>query len=120
MKVSPSRCFSRSSFFPKNLAITRLWCDCCGCRQGFTHACFSESCVFQTRIAVVERDTAIESFADLNSRASEAEAARLWRDLQTPSVPLHHVVVADDAVMREAADALEIFRSAAPGFGGLA
>ena len=67
--------------------------------------------MFQTLIAVVERDTAIETFADLDFGAREAEAARLWRDLQSPSVPLHHVVVADDALVREAADALEIFRS---------
>lgn len=59
------------------------------------------------------------SFADLDSRTGEAEAARLWRDLQAPSVPLHHVVVTDDASMREAADALEIFRRPAQGFGGL-
>jgi hypothetical protein len=76
--------------------------------------------VFQTRIAVVERDAAIERFADLNFRASEAETARLWRDLQPPSVPLHDVVVADDAFVREAADAFEMFRSRAPGLGCLA
>src|SRR6516225_6457215 len=76
--------------------------------------------MFQTGIAVVERDAAIETFADLDFGAREAEAARLWRDLQSPSVPLHHVVVADDALVREAADALEMFRSRAPSFSRLA
>ena len=76
--------------------------------------------MFQTRIAVVERDAAIESFADLNFGAREVETARLWRDLQPAPVPLHHVVVADDALVCEAADALEIFRSRAPSFGRLA
>ena len=71
--------------------------------------------MFQARVAVVERNTAIESFADLDFCTSEAEAARLWGDLQAPSAPLHHVVVADHPLMREAADPLEIFRSPAPG-----
>lgn len=75
--------------------------------------------MFQACIAVVERDTAIEGFADLNFRASEAEAARLGRDLQPLAVPLHHVVVADDAFLYKAADTFEIFRSWAPGFDGL-
>src|SRR5262244_953418 len=86
----------------------------------FYPCCFSEGRVFQTCIAVVERDAAIESFADLNFGAREVETARLWGDLQSPSVPLHHVVVANDALVRETADALEIFRSRAPGFGRLA
>ena len=76
--------------------------------------------MFQTGFVVVERDAAIDSFADLNFGTSEAETARMWRDLRPPSVPLHHVVVADDALVREAADALEIFRNRTPGFSRVA
>ena len=59
-------------------------------------------------VAVVERDAAVERLMDLNFRSSEAEAARLRVNLQPAAVPLHDVVVADDAFVGEAADAFEI------------
>ena len=46
----------------------------------------------------------------------EAEALRLGRDLETASIPLHDVVVADAALVMKAADAVEIFGSGTPGF----
>lgn len=52
--------------------------------------------------------------------SSEAEAFGLGRDLETASLPLHDVVVADGALVQEAADASEILWSGAPGFFGLA
>ena len=52
--------------------------------------------------------------------SSEAEAFGLGRDLETASLPLHDVVVADGALVQEAADATEILWSGAPGFFGLA
>jgi len=41
-------------------------------------------------------------------------------NLQPLAVPLHDIVVADDAFVREAADAFEILRGRAPGFFGMA
>ena len=76
--------------------------------------------VFQAGIAVVERDAAIERLVELDFGPGEAEAAVLWWDLEAPAFPLHHVVVADDAFVPERADALEVFWSRAPGFGGVA
>ena len=66
-------------------------------------------------IAIVERDTAIESLMDLDFGSGEAEAAGLGMNLQPAAVPLHNVIVADDAFMGEATDAFEILRSRAPG-----
>ena len=66
-------------------------------------------------IAVVERDPAIESLMDLHGGSGKAEAAGLRMNLQPLAPPLHDVVVADDALVSEAADAIEIFRSRAPG-----
>ena len=71
-------------------------------------------------VAVVERDAAVERLMDLNFRSSEAEAARLRVNLQPAAVPLHDVVVADDAFVGEAADAFEIAGGRAPGLFGLA
>ena len=71
--------------------------------------------MFQTGIAVVERDPSIESLIELDFCSREAEAPVLRRDLQAVPVPLHDVVVADDAFVRKAADAVEILRSRAPG-----
>jgi len=36
---------------------------------------------------------------DLDFGSGETEAARLWMDLQSPAVPLHNIIVADDAFM---------------------
>ena len=66
-------------------------------------------------IAIVERDTAIESLMDLDFGSGETEAAGLGMKLQPAAVPLHNVIVADDAFMGEATDAFEVFRSRAPG-----
>ena len=76
--------------------------------------------MFQPGVAVVERDPAIESLIELYLGSRKAETAVLRRDLKAASVPLHDVVVADDAFMREAADALEIVGGGPPSFGGLA
>ena len=70
--------------------------------------------MFQTGVAVVERDAAIESLIELDFGSRKAEAAGLLGDLKALAFPLHDVVVADDAFVNEAADALEILRSGAP------
>jgi hypothetical protein len=74
--------------------------------------------MMEPSVAVVERDAAVESLIDLHFGSSETVATRLRVDLEAAAVPLHNVVVADDAFVGEAADALEIFRSRAPGLGG--
>ena len=51
----------------------------------------------------------------LDFGSGKAEALALLGDLEALAVPLHDVVVADDAFVDEAADAVEIFRSRAPG-----
>ena len=66
-------------------------------------------------VAVVERDPAIEGLTNLDFGSGETEAAGLRMDLQPAAVPLHNVIVADDAFMGEATDAFEVFRSRAPG-----
>src|SRR5260370_5997947 len=76
--------------------------------------------VFQASLAIVERDPAIKSLVQLDFCAREGEAAVLGRDLEAAALPLHDVVVADDAFVPERADALELIRSGAPGFGGVA
>ena len=78
------------------------------------------ACVFQAGIAVVERDPAIESLVELNFCSGEAEASVLGWDLEAASLPLHHVVVADDAFVQERADAVELRGSEAPGWGSIA
>ena len=76
--------------------------------------------VFEARVAVVERDPAIESLIELDFCASEAEAAVLGRDLEPAALPLHDVVVADDAFVQERADAVGSVGGGTPGFGGVA
>src|SRR5271170_7050495 len=76
--------------------------------------------MFQTGIAVIERDAAIEGLIDLDPGSRKAKAPVLRRDLEEATVPLHDVVVADDAFVAEGADALEIAGSGAPSFGGCA
>src|SRR5713226_7424935 len=70
--------------------------------------------MFQAGVAIVERDAPVESLIDLHFGTGEAEAARLLGDLEAAALPLHDVVVADDALMHEAADAVETFRSRTP------
>src|ERR1700693_4155922 len=67
-------------------------------------------------IAVIDGDLSFERFHELNSGPSEAEAVWLGRDLETASVPLHDIVVADAALVMEAADAVQIFGSGTPSF----
>jgi len=52
---------------------------------------------------------------DLDGGSGKTKASGLRMDLQPLAVPLHDVVLADDALVSEAADAFEIFRSRAPG-----
>ena len=66
-------------------------------------------------ICVIDRNLSFERFIELHFGPGEAEALRLGRDLETASVPLHDVVVADDAFVMEAADAVEVFGSGTPG-----
>src|SRR2546423_2222284 len=47
-------------------------------------------------------------------RPGEAEALGLARDLETAALPLHDVVIADDALVDQAADTAEIFGGGAP------
>lgn len=76
--------------------------------------------MLEPSIAIVERDAAVEGAMDLYFGAGETEAARLGMNLQPLTVPLHNVVVADDALVGEAADAFEILRSRAPSLFGIA
>jgi hypothetical protein len=70
--------------------------------------------VLQAGVAVVERDASVERLIDVDLRTRKAEALALLRDLEALSFPLHDVVVTDDALVNEAADAIQIFRRGAP------
>ena len=72
--------------------------------------------VLEACVAVVERDTAIEGVADLDLGAGKTKATRLGMNLQAPAIPLHDVVVADNAFVSEAANALQILWRRAPRF----
>ncbi len=65
--------------------------------------------VLQASVAVIEGNAPIESLIDVNFGSGEAEALCLLRDLKALALPLHDVVVADHALVDEAADAVEIF-----------
>ena len=71
--------------------------------------------MLQAGVAVVEGEAPVESLVDMDFGSSEAEAPGLLRDLEALALPLHDVVAADDAFVHQATDALEIFRSRAPG-----
>jgi hypothetical protein len=73
--------------------------------------------VLEARIAVVDRDATIEALTELNSGTGKAEAFRLGRDLKSLPVPLHDVVVANDAFVDKAANAIQFRRSGMPGLG---
>src|SRR5579863_537678 len=73
-----------------------------------------DGCVFEAGVAVIERDTSIESLVDLHLGTGEAEAAGLLGDLEAAAFPLHDVVVADGAFMQETADAVEAVRRRSP------
>ena len=68
----------------------------------------------QFGICVIDRNLSFERFNELHFCTSEAEALELGRDLETAPVPLHNVVVADAALVMEAADAIEVFGSETP------
>jgi hypothetical protein len=76
--------------------------------------------VFEAGVAVVERHPPIERLVDLHFGTGETEAACLLGDLEAAAFPLHDVVVADNALVDEAADTLETFRSRSPGGCGFA
>ncbi len=65
-------------------------------------------------VSVVDLDASSKGFAELHLGTGEAEAFWLGRDWETAAVPLHDVVIADDALVDEAADAAEIFGGRAP------
>src|SRR5437588_10330108 len=71
--------------------------------------------MFQASVAIVERDAPVEGLIDLHFGTGETEAAGLLGDLQSPAFPLHDVVVADHALVHQAADTVEAFRSGTPG-----
>src|SRR5712692_2791422 len=65
-------------------------------------------------VSVVDLDASSKGFAELHLGTGEAETFWLGRDLETAAVPLHDVVIADDALVDEAADAAEICGGRAP------
>ena len=71
-------------------------------------------------ICVIDGDLSFERFEELHLCPSEAEALRLGRDLETASVPLHDIVVADAAFVMKAADVVEVLGSRTPSFFGFA
>ena len=71
--------------------------------------------VVQAGVAVVQRDAPVEGLIEMDFGSGKAEALPLLRDLETLSLPLHDVVVADHAFMDETADTVEIFRGRTPG-----
>src|SRR5713226_2963277 len=73
--------------------------------------------VFDGGVAVKERDTAIQALIELDLGTREAEAPGLGRDVEAAPLPLHDVVVADDALMDEAADAIQLLGSGPPSGG---
>ena len=68
----------------------------------------------QLGVAVIKRDAPVESLVDVDFGSSKAAALGLLGDLQALSFPLHDVIVADHALVEEAADAVKILRRGAP------
>src|SRR5216684_4527932 len=64
--------------------------------------------------AIVERDATVESLVDLHFGTGEAEATRLLGNLEATAFPLHDVVVADHALVHQAANTVEALRSGTP------
>jgi len=62
--------------------------------------------MIESSITIVERYAAIESLMDLDGGSGKAEASGLRMNLQPVTVPLDNVVVTDDTLMSEAADAI--------------
>src|SRR5258707_15481125 len=65
-------------------------------------------------VSVVDLDASSKGFAELHLGTGEAETFWLGRDLETAAGPLHDVVIADEALVDEAADAGEIFWGRGP------
>jgi len=72
--------------------------------------------VLEPGVAVVQGDAAVEGLVNLHFGSGKAVSSGLRMNLQSQPIPLHDVVVADDAFVREAADAFEIGGSGPPGF----
>src|ERR1700736_1644570 len=75
---------------------------------------------FEAGVSVVDSHLAFEALVKLDLGTGETEPSRLRRDLKASSIPLHDVVVADRALVQEAADAIESGRSGPPGLGRVA
>ena len=71
--------------------------------------------MLQARVAVVEREAPVESLVDLDFGPGEAETMGLLGDLEATTVPLHDIVIADDAFVHETADPFEAFWDRTPG-----
>src|ERR1700751_3149160 len=73
-----------------------------------------DGCVFEAGGRGGQRDAAAKVPLNVHLGAGKTEAASLLGNLETAAFPLHDVVVADDALVHEAADALKIFWSGPP------
>src|ERR1700688_406332 len=71
--------------------------------------------VLQSGVAGIERDAGVESLIDMDFGSGKAEALALLGYLEALAFPLHDVVVADHALVDEAADAVQVLGSRAPG-----
>lgn len=58
--------------------------------------------VLEAGIAVVQRDLAVARLVELNCCSRKVEAPVLRRDLEAAAVPLHDVVITNDAFVPEA------------------
>src|SRR6516162_3798004 len=74
-----------------------------------------DGCMLQARVAVIKREASIERLVDLHFGPSEAATTRLLGNLEATTVPLHDIVIADDAFVDETSDPLETFRGRTPG-----
>src|SRR5258708_24551499 len=70
--------------------------------------------MFEGGVAVVEGDATVESLVDLHFGTGEAEATCLLGDLEATAFPLHDVVVADHALVHQAANTVEALRGGTP------
>jgi hypothetical protein len=82
-------------------------------RSGHQVSLHDEACCLRSRSRCF-----LEGIAELDFGTGEAEALWLARDLETAAVPLHDVVIADDALVDKATDTAEIFKGRAPGLFG--
>ena len=70
--------------------------------------------VVEFGFSVIDGDLSFERFVDLDFGPGETEAFRLGRDLERAAFPLHDVVVADAALVHEAADAIQVLWGRTP------